>query len=144
MLQPSSTTNYYSLHPQKPYFGLASWFVQGQMVALSRGRCTNLIFYLRDCKQILKSMNKGMYSLTTAHIYGQPGWPSIYICETSRLHIVYFLVLKSIYDIVRGLCFCAHWRVAIVCVPTGTLNFETLKKDFNQNVWLQLLPSTIL
>ncbi len=26
LLQPSSTTNYYSLHLQKPYFGLTLWF----------------------------------------------------------------------------------------------------------------------
>ena len=25
MLQPSSTTNYYSLRPQKPYLGLTTW-----------------------------------------------------------------------------------------------------------------------
>ena len=69
--------------------------------------------------------------------------PFIFV-RTLDCTFVNFLVLKSIYDIVsvtkRFVLLCPvrdmHMRVANTCVLTGTLNFETLKMDFNQNVWL--------
>ena len=108
---------------------------------MSRGRCTNLLFYFRDCKQILKSMNKEMCSLTTTHIYRQPCWPSIYICDTSRLHICLFLGFKIHLRYRKSnQRFMLLFPVANASVTTETLNFETLKMDFNQNIWQQLLP----